>query len=117
MNDRFSEFPWLKPWQAISQRGREAYLHELRLEVTPGHPLFGVPVTPVARCCDTDDILFELHNHPAEFAVVHMTFIGAPESKPHWPVITLYSDLDHWVAKRMMPDVAYFEAHGIRKAA
>jgi hypothetical protein len=74
-------------------------------------------VTPLARRCDTDDILFELHHHPAPLAVVHLTFIGAPESKPHWPSITLYSNIEHWVSRRMMPDAAYYEMYGARKAA
>ena len=110
-------FPWILPWKAISANGRDAYRLEVSLEVTPGHPLFGVRVTPLARRCDSDDVLFELHHHPAQLAVVHLTFTGAPERKLHWPAITLYKDLQHWVTRRMMPDVAYYETHGIRKAA
>jgi len=115
--ERAEKFPWILPWRAISPAGRDAYKLELRLEVTPGHPLYDVDVTPVARRCDTDDILLELHHHPAQFAVVHLTFIGAPESKSHWPSITLYSNIEHWVSRRMMPDAAYYELHGARKAA
>jgi len=111
------QFPWILPWQAISANGQDAYRLEVSLEVTPGHPLFGVRVTPLARRCDADDVLFELHHHPAQLAVVHLTFTGAPERKPHWPAVTLYSNMEHWVSARMMPDVAYYETHGFRNAA
>jgi hypothetical protein len=113
----FENFPWIPPWQAISFRGRAAYEHELRLELTPGHPLYEVRTTPIGRTCHGDDILFQLHGQPAELAVVHLTFIGRPERKPQWPQVTLYKDTDHWVTRRMMPDVANFERAHYRKAA
>jgi len=119
MNRRtgFETFPWIAPWQPISLRGRIAYEHELRLEMTPGHPLYDADFTAVGRTCDDDDILFVLHDHPAKLAVVHLTFIGRQEVAPQWPSVTLYRDVDHWVSRRMMPDVAHFETNGRSEAA
>jgi len=113
----FTNFPWIAPWQAISARGREAYENELGLEVTPGHPLYGVPIKAVGRTCHGDDILYELLNHPAQLAVVHLTFTGRPEREPRWPSVTFYSDLDHWVARGLMPDIARYESDPSNRAA
>lgn len=109
-NQNFKEFPWIRPWQPISERGRTAYEYELKLELTPGHPLYDVDVTAVGRRCVGDDVLFQLHNHPAEFAVVHLTFIGRPELDSQWPAIVLYSSLDHWIMRGMLVDAAAWEA-------
>lgn len=113
----FRDFPWIAPWQAISDRGRDAYRLECRLELTPGHPLYGVDIVPVARRCDSDDILMALSHPQAELAVVHLTFIGAPETDVKWPATILYQDLQHWVRERMIPDLAQFELEGFREAA
>jgi hypothetical protein len=109
MASDFQNFPWIAPWQAISAKGRQAYEYELKLELTPGHPLYGVKAAAIGRACNADDILFQLLDHPAELAVVHLTFTGRPEREPRWPSVTFYSDLDHWVARGLMPDIARFE--------
>lgn len=109
-SESFAEFPWIRPWIAISDRGRIAYEHELSLELTPDHPLFGVRVTAWARTCVGDDILFQLHEHHAELAVVHLTFTGRKEHDGRWPTVTFYSNLDHWVIRGMLVDAADFES-------
>jgi hypothetical protein len=115
--NEFEGFPWIAPWQAISYQGKEAYELELRREVTPGHPLYDVNVQAVARTCNDDEILFYLPDHPAQLAVVHLTFTGRPERESRWPHVTLYKDTDHWVTRRMIPDVARFEIDPHREAA
>ena len=117
MSIDFTNFPWIAPWQAISAQGQEAYELELHLELTPGHPLYGVNVSAVGRLCHGDDILFALHDHPAQLAVVHLTFTGRPEREPRWPSVTFFSDLDHWVARGLMPDIARYEIDPSKKAA
>lgn len=110
----FTHFPWIAPWQAISAQGRIAYEHELRLELTPGHPLYEMKFTAVGRICHGDDILFQLHDHPAQLAVVHLTFTGRPERGARWPSVVFYSDLEHWVARGLLPDAARYEADPTR---
>lgn len=105
------------PWQPISARGREAYELELRLEVASGHPLFEVPVTAIGRTGHDDNVLFRLHNHPASFAVAHLTFRGRPERDVKWPTTVLYRDLDHWINACMIPDAANYELDQSNNAA
>lgn len=107
--DAFNNFPWIQPWQAISERGRIAYEHELSLELSPAHPLFGVRATAIARSSVGDDVLFQLYEHVAELAVVHLTYTGRPEVDG-WPQMTLYANTDHWVMRGMLVDAARFES-------
>jgi hypothetical protein len=115
--DDFSDFPWIRPWQAISLRGRVAYEYELSLEVTPGHPLEGVHATALGRRCIGDDVLFRLHNHSAEYAVVHLTYSGRSEIGPQWPAVVLYANLDHWIMRGMLIDAADWETDQSSSAA
>jgi len=106
----FKDFPWIDPWVPVSQQGREAYNNELHMELGMDHPLYGVRAKAVGRTCHTDDVLFQLKDHRlAEFAVVHLTFRGKPESDPQWPSVILYKDLEHFVTRRMLRDAAAFE--------
>src|SRR5437870_13349761 len=114
----FEEFPWIDPWVPVSEHGREAYENELRMELGLDHPLYSVKAIAVARTCHTDDILFKLKNHRiAEYAVVHLTFRGRPESDPQWPSTILYRDLEHWVTQRMLRDAAAYEIDQSNQAA
>ena len=116
--EEFKEFPWIDPWVPVSDRGREAYQHELRMELGLDHPLYGVQARAVARTCHTDDILFQLLDHDvAKFAVVHLTFRGRTEHDPQWPSVTLYRDMEHWVTQRMLRDAAAFEIDQPNQAA
>jgi hypothetical protein len=114
----FKDFPWIDPWVPISQRGREAYEHELQMEVGIDHPLYGVKVRAVGRTCHTDDVLYQLKNHRiAELAVVHLTFRGRPEPDAQWPSVILYRDMEHWVTQRMLRDAAAYEIDQSNQAA
>ncbi|MFA5975042.1 MAG: hypothetical protein WC859_02635 [Elusimicrobiota bacterium] len=113
----FTHFPWIAPWQAISLKGREAYEYELLSELAPGHPLYGVKITAIGRVCYGDDVLFQLEDHPAELAVVHLTYTGRPEKEAHWPSVVFYNNLDHWVARSMLPDAASYEIGPTDRAA
>ncbi len=114
----FSDFPWIDPWVPISANGRDAYNHELQMEVSLDHPLYGIRSKAIARTCHADDILFELKDHPiAQYAVVHLTFRGRPEQGPQWPSVVLYRDLEHWVTQRMLRDAASYEIDQSNQAA
>jgi hypothetical protein len=115
--ENFKNFPWIAPWQPISEQGQEAYENELQLEVSPGHPLHGVRARAIGRTSNTDDVLFALEDHLALFAVVHLTYVGRPEHSPKWPTVVLYQDLDQWVMEGMLQDAASFENSQSDRAA
>jgi hypothetical protein len=113
----FKDFPWLQPWQPISKQGREAYRLELELELTPSHPLYDQHFTPIARTCDGDDILVELRGTACRFVVVHLTFTGRPEPDSRWPRSIFFRDVDDWIMRCMIPDLARFEKTRSQDAA
>jgi hypothetical protein len=70
---------------------------ELRRELKPGNPLFGLPVAAVARRYDQDDVLFELLDGSGRVAQVHLTWVGESE-RPPWPGTKLFESLTKWAA-------------------
>jgi len=113
----FKDFPWLSPWQPISLQGREAYKLELDLELSPAHPLYEQEFIPIARTCDGDDILFGLKGTACRLVVVHLTFTGRPEPDGRWPRAIFYRDIDDWIMRCMIPDLARFEKTRYKDAA
>jgi hypothetical protein len=111
----FENFPWLPPWQPISIPGQEAYESELKAEICQDHPLYGLHVTAIGRTGNGDDVLFRIHGHRCQLAVVHLTFSGRTEKNPRWPTTTFFTDQDDWIMRCMIPDLAKFEQN--RKAA
>jgi len=91
----------LDPWTTIGTS--PALAEELAREVPAGHPLHGVPATPLARRMDNDDVLFALDGGPAPFVVVHLTWSRKPEA-PGWPRFEGYASLVDWRLDRMDPD-------------
>ena len=83
---------FLEPWYEDSSA---ALAEELRLEAPPGHVLHGVSVSTRARRQDQDDVLFELMDGTARFAVVHLTY--SRESDPRWPRTRLFANADAWL--------------------
>ena len=83
---------WLIPWHPLEGgTPDDGTVRELRREMCRGHVLHGVPVRPVARRQDCDDVLFELLDGTGRLAVVHLTY--ARETDPQWPETTLF---DRW---------------------
>lgn len=62
---------------------RWALERELVAELSPEHPLVGYPGGVVARAQASDDVLLLLED--GRWAIVHLTWRGAPESPP-WPM-------------------------------
>jgi hypothetical protein len=94
---------WLEPWRRIRAVGIAAaalYESELKRELSPGHPLFGVPAAALGKRNDSDDVLFELRDGTGRVAVVHLTFCNHPEPPP-WPQTTMFASLEAWVEERM----------------
>jgi hypothetical protein len=71
---------WPRPWQHIPLDQRLRFEQQLQREVSPGHPLFGVAATAVARGYG-DAVLFMLPSHTRPLAVVHLTWEG-PQRDP-----------------------------------
>jgi hypothetical protein len=69
------------------ERQRRAIANELVAELSPEHPLFGHPGEVIARSEASDDVLLLLED--GRWAIVHLTWRGAPE-RPPWPVATAY---------------------------
>jgi hypothetical protein len=67
---------------------------ELRKELPPGHVLFGVSVQVVAHRLGTDDILCRHLEHPAQFTVVHLSWLGREEINPRHPHVECDGDFD-----------------------
>ena len=68
---------------------------ELRRELKPGHPLYGLSVEAIGRRYDQDDVLFELLDDSGRVAEVHLTWAGESE-KPPYPCTALFDSFAAW---------------------
>ena len=84
--------PLPEPWLVLSDDLRPSFETELAKEVTEGHPLSTELVTPVAKCGHCDSVVFSVERQPLEWALVHLTWSGRPESPP-WPTTSLHPTL------------------------
>lgn len=71
-----------------------AWESELACETGPGHPLYQIGATLIARRFDCDDALYQLED--GRVAMVHLTWIRRQESDPRWPNTLLYDSLQAW---------------------
>jgi hypothetical protein len=99
---------WLLPWHSASDdpdqvAGME---RELQCELSPGHPLYGMPVKTLARRQDCDDVLFAVQDGTGRVAVVHLTWTQSPPDCPPWPHTTLFPNLETWEVEAMHSDAA-----------
>ena len=97
---------WLEPWWPVDVEQPElarAYERELQAELGNDHPLFGVPVTAIAKHDGCDDVLFRILDGTERLVVVHLTWARHPEPAP-WPAAEFYADRDAFVEHRMRPD-------------
>lgn len=85
---------WLAPWDPIEGGAPDdGTVRELRREIGDRHVLHGVPVRPVGRRRDRDDVLFELLDGSGRLAAVHLTYATRREADPRWPETTLFESL------------------------
>lgn len=80
------------PYSKISDTDKEFFLEELNREITDGHRLFGLEVTPIAKNVQNDDILFQLSD--GRLAVVHLTWSGRKERDSNFPWSKVYDSLE-----------------------
>ena len=71
---------------------------QLELELSPGHPIYGMNADVLGAFSGSDDILLKLDSEVegAKYAQVHLTWGG--QQLPPWPSTYLFSDLDEWLA-------------------
>jgi hypothetical protein len=101
---------WLVPWHPLEGgTPDDGMVRELRREICNRHVLHGVPVRPVGRRQDCDDVLFELLDGSGRFAVVHLTYAMHRESDPRWPDTTLFESWQQF-ERRMRDDHADWAA-------
>jgi hypothetical protein len=79
---------------------------ELLREVPKGHVLFQIPVSPIARRLDRDDVLFSILDGSDRFATVHLTW--SSETNPAWPQTRIFESKEAWAEAVMKPDNAAF---------
>jgi hypothetical protein len=72
----------------------DAYMAELRREVTPGHPLHGRSWLVIAKALPNDDVIAECDD---EVAVVHLTWTQHQEQPP-WPLTTFMASVEEFEA-------------------
>jgi hypothetical protein len=84
--------PWwdLRADGVQEQRQRQVLHAELMAEIGPDHRLGGLRLSVVARSVAQDDVLVEVED--GTWAVVHLTWRGAPEQPP-WPRASLFDSL------------------------
>jgi hypothetical protein len=98
-----SDFMWLQPWEPL-KHPVEGLVRELQRELTEQHVLYGVPVIPLARRADQDDVLFATGDPSKPLAVVHLTWRGSTEIDPRWPITTTYRGWQDWIEHGLLPD-------------
>lgn len=83
----------LSPWVQLCFP--DVWDHELRLEIAPGHPLYGKSARALAAAQDHDDVLFELSD--ARYAVVHLTSSRRAAPHPAFPETQFFQSLGDWI--------------------
>ena len=98
---------WLRPWQSIDEYGRESaatFESVLTGEVSPRHPLYGIPIEAIGKHIACDDVLFHLLDGSDRVAVVHLTWTRSPPERPPYPITRIFSGLEAWAEQRMRRD-------------
>lgn len=84
-------------WLHTTENQGESLLTELSKELSPGHKLFDADLTVVAYKDGTDDILCKYDNEPDRYAMVHLTWLGKPETDSVFPFVEFDGDLDSFL--------------------
>ena len=99
--NKLAQSKWLEPWSQVeNDSGLE---DELKREVSPRHPLYGIEAKAIARGRE-DDFLFALAD--GRCALVHLTW--KRESSADWPWTVFFADFETWRTEGMLPDHEYF---------
>lgn len=94
-------FSFSEPWRELISSEAEAFLREMRTELSPRHPLHGVNLKAIAASGQADDMLFQLDD--GRVCQVHLTWRRSAEQPP-WPRHRMFATLEEWVREVMVPD-------------
>ena len=92
---------FLSPWEEFLPGQALSFLRELDVELSPGHPLHGVPLTPIAHSRRADDALFQLGD--GRVVEVRLTWSSRAEQPP-FPRHHIYPSLQDWAQLVMIPN-------------
>lgn len=92
--------PWVQINAFLDATGA-ALVRELVRETGPRHVLYGRDVTAVARCENSDHVLFAVGDPPSAFAVVNLTYSGEREDDPALPETEFYDSFDAFARAHM----------------
>lgn len=96
---------YLEPWHSAEQIGERiarGLEEQIRIELPPGHILYGITVKLLARG-NGDDALFELLDGSGRVADVHLPWSKNQERLP-WPGTDIYRNLKEWCEQVMVPE-------------
>lgn len=99
--NKFRAYEYLEPWYSIKDENG-TFITELKKELHGEHFLYGKDVVVLAKREDYDDIVVSFFEEKPKFAVVHLTWKQAAESKPY-PQCKLYNDWAEF-RERMLND-------------
>jgi hypothetical protein len=91
---------FLKPWCDFVPGQADAFVTELRCELSSGHPLKDLPLIPLGHSGAGDDELFEAEE--GRVVQVHLTWSKCTEQPP-LPRYRIYCNVAEWVQEVMLP--------------
>jgi hypothetical protein len=95
---------WQEPWQELTEADQTRFEAELRKELGPTHPLFGIEANAVGKSSASDDVLFQLQGTEASYVLVHLTWTGGCDANGVWPTHEFYHSWQDFVTHRMQHD-------------
>jgi hypothetical protein len=104
---------WLEPWWSISECDdafHRTFEAQLRLEICPDDPIFGIPAKVIGRG-NGDDALFQLLDGSGRVAFVHLKWGTGRELGKFRTQSIVYENLDVFVKHVMQPEHADLISH------
>ncbi|WP_219159270.1 hypothetical protein [Hymenobacter profundi] len=99
-------YSWLAPWAALPEGSAKTFHQQLQQELTPLHPLYGIPALPIGKNGGTDDVLYQLPDQ--RFAVVHLVWTRRGDSE--YPQTNFFDNWTAFVTQRMELDNVGYES-------
>jgi hypothetical protein len=91
---------FLQPWCEFVSDQADAFLRELKSELAPEHPLYGMRLHPLGHSGASDDVIFEAED--GRIFQVHLTLLGRAEKTP-LPRFRAYANTAEWIQTVMLP--------------
>lgn len=95
-----TKIEFLEPWCEFVPGEGDFFLQELKCEISPGHPLECLVLTPLGHSGAADDALFRTED--GRVFQVHLTFSRRAEQPP-FPYCEMFSTVEDWIQQVMVP--------------